>query len=52
MDDTEKVFEKLQKLIEMEKLIDEELNKYRKMEMYKKACKIYDEYKDVMEALK
>lgn len=39
MDNTKQVFEKLEKLIEMEKLIDEELNKYRKMEMYKKHVK-------------
>ncbi len=52
MDNTEKLFENLQKLNEKEKLTDEELNKYRKTEIYKKACKIYDEYKEVMEALK
>ena len=37
MDNTEKLFENLQKLNKKEKLTDEELNKY------KKACKIYDE---------
>lgn len=52
MDNTEKLFENLQKLNEKEKLTDEELNRYRKMDIYKKACRIYDEYKDVMESLK
>lgn len=46
------LFENLQKLNEGKKLSKNELSVYRQSDMYKKACNIYDKYKDVMEALK